>query len=223
MIVRAGRKNTIGLKVFPNEGIWWSNIENEATFAINTTVSLLVNLGARVTNNRTKVMVQYGYTASTISLLGVYVTSFAHDPRKPSGVVKNIKPLRINHGDFSEDQQPAFKNIKAKKGKVKSHKALLTSLQMIGTKMNSQLEETLDPVVVNGWNEKLVHVWDVAASMAKVAGAENPVRSCIDELHCAVIVAKDVCSDFHIDNNNTSSFSIHAPFWIFIFALQTTQ
>ena len=40
------------------------------------------------------------------------------------------------------------------------HKALLTSLQMLGTKMNSQLEETLDPEVVNGCNKKLVCVWD---------------------------------------------------------------
>ena len=47
------------LTVFPNEGIWWSDIEKEATVAIDATVSLLGNLGARVTNDRTKTMVQY--------------------------------------------------------------------------------------------------------------------------------------------------------------------
>ena len=80
--------------------------------------------------------------------------------------------------------------------------------------MKSRLEETLDPAVVDGWNKKLLHVWDVAASVAQVAGAEVPVRLCIDGLHYAVIAAKDVCSDFHIDDNNTSSYA---------FALQTTQ
>ena len=135
-------------------------------------------------------MVQYGYTASTISLPGVYVTSFVHEPRKPGGAVKNIKPLKINHGIFAENQQPAFKNMKAKKDDVKMHEALLTSPQMLGTKMKSCLEETLDPAVVDGWNEKLLCVWDVAASVAQVAGAEVPVRSCIDGLHCAVIAAK---------------------------------
>ena len=116
------------LKVFPNEGFWWSNIEKEASVAIDATVSLLSSLGARVTNDRTKTMVQYGYTASTISLLGVYVTSFTHDPRKPGGAVKNIKPLRINHGIFEEKQKPAFDNIKVKKDEVKMHKELLTLL-----------------------------------------------------------------------------------------------
>ena len=90
------------LKVFPNEGFWWSNIEKEASVAINATVALLGSSGARVTNDRTKTMVQYGYTASTISSPGVYVTSFAHDPRKPGGAVKNIKALRINQGIFME-------------------------------------------------------------------------------------------------------------------------
>ena len=73
-------------------------------------------------------MVQYGYTASTISSLGVYVTSFMHDPRKPGSAVKNIKPLRINHGIFMENQQTAFDNIKAKKDEVKMHNALLALL-----------------------------------------------------------------------------------------------
>ena len=116
------------LKVFLNEGIWWSNIEKEAIVAINATVSLLGSLGARVTNDRTKTMAQYRYTASTISSLDVYVTSFMHEPRKPGSAVKNIKPLRINHGIFMENQQPAFKNIKAKKDEVKMHEALLTLL-----------------------------------------------------------------------------------------------
>ena len=195
------------LKLFPNEGFWWSNIEKEASVAIDATVSLLGSSGARVTNDRTKTMVQYGYTASTISSLGVYITSFTHDPRKPGGAVKNIKPLRINQGVFAENQQPAFKNIKAKKDKVKMHKALLTSLQMLGNKMKLHLEETLDHAFVDGWKKKLLRVWDVAASAAQ----EVPVRSSIDGLHCVVIVAKDVCSDFHIDDNNTSSYACPIP------------
>ena len=64
------------LKVFLNEEFWWSNIEKEASVAIDATVSLLGSSGARVTSNMTKTMVQYRYTASTISLQGVYVTSF---------------------------------------------------------------------------------------------------------------------------------------------------
>ena len=199
------------LKVFPNERFWWSDIEKEASVAINATVSLLGSSGARVTNDMTKTMVQYRYTASTISSPGVYVTSFAHDPRKPGGAGKNIKPLRINQGIFVENQQPAFENIKVKKDEVKMHEALLTSLQMLGNKMKLHLEETLDPVFVDGWNEKLLHVWDVAASMVQVTGTEVPVRSCIDGLHCVVIAAKDVCSDFHIDNNNTSSYACPIP------------
>ena len=199
------------LKVFPNEGFWWSNIEKEASVAIDATVSLLSSSGARVTNDRTKTMVQYRYTASTISSPGVYITSFVHDPRKPGSAVKNIKPLRINQGVFVESQQPAFENIKVKKDEVKKHEVLLTSLRMLGNKMKSRLEETLDPVFVDGWNEKLLHVWDVAASVVQVAGAEVPVRSCIDGLHCAVIAAKDVCSDFHIDDNNTSSYACPIP------------
>ena len=118
------------LKVFPNEGFWWSDIEKEASVAIDATVALLSSSGARVSNDRMKTMVQYGYTASTISLLGVYITSFVHDPRKPGGAVKNIKALRINQGIFTENQQSAFKNIKAKKDEVKMHEALLTSLRM---------------------------------------------------------------------------------------------
>ena len=98
-----------------------------------------------------------------------------------------------------------------KKDKVKMHEALLTSLRMLGNKMKSRLEQSLDPAFVKGWNEKLLRVWDVAASMAQVAGAEVPVRSCIDGLHCAVIAAKDVCSDFHIDDNNTSSYACPIP------------
>ena len=43
---------------------------------------------------------------------------------------------------------------------------------MLGNKMKSRLEQSLDPAFVKGWNEKLLHVWDVAASMAQVAGAE---------------------------------------------------
>ena len=82
---------------------------------------------------------------------------------------------------------------------------------MRGNKMKSCLEESLGPALVDGWNEKLLHVWDVAASMVQVEGAEVPVRSCIDGLHCAVIVAKDVCSDFHIDDNNTSSYTCPIP------------
>ena len=82
---------------------------------------------------------------------------------------------------------------------------------MLGTKMKSCLEESLDPVLVDGWNEKLLCVWDVAASVVQVAGAEVPVRWCIDGLHCAVIVAKDVCSDFHIDDNNTSLYTCPIP------------
>ena len=116
------------LKVFLNEGFWWSNIEKEASLAIGATVALLGSLGARVTNDRMKTMVQYGYTASTISLVGVYITSLMHDPRKLGGAVKNIKALRINHGNFAENQQPAFENIKAMKDEVKMHKALLSSL-----------------------------------------------------------------------------------------------
>ena len=69
------------LKVFPNEGFWWSDIEKEASVAIDATVALLGSLGARATNDRTKTMVQYRCTASTISLLGVYITSFVHDHR----------------------------------------------------------------------------------------------------------------------------------------------
>ena len=112
----------------------------------------------------------------------------------------------------SENQQPAFNNIKAKKDKVKMHKALLTSLRrMLGNKMKLHLEKSLDPVMVDGWNGKLLCVWDVAASMAQVAGAEVPVRSCIDGFHCAVIVAKDICSVFHIDDNNTSSYTCPIP------------
>ena len=91
------------LKVFPNEGFWWSNIEKEASVAFDATVSLLGSSGAKVTNDRAKTMVQYGYTASTISLPGVYVTSFTHDPRKPGSAVKNIKPLRINKSIFTEN------------------------------------------------------------------------------------------------------------------------
>ena len=105
-----------------------ANIEKEASVAIDATVALLGSSGARATNDRTKTMVQYGYTASTISLPGVYLTSFVHDHRKPGGAVKNIKALRINQGIFAENQQPAFENIKAKKDEVKSHEALLTSL-----------------------------------------------------------------------------------------------
>ena len=178
----------------PTTCIWRgrSDIEKEAIVAINATVSLLGNLGTRVTNNRMKTMVQHGYTASTISLPGVYVTTFVHDPRQPGGAVKKTKPLRINHIIFLENQKLALENIKA------------TSLWMLGTKMKSQLEEALHPVVVNGWNKKLVHVWDVDASVAKVAGAEISVRSCINELHCTVFAPKDVCSDFHIDDNNNS-------------------
>ena len=118
------------LKVFPNEGFGWSDIEKEASVAIDATVALLSSSGARVTNDRTKTMVQYRYTASTISLPGVYITSFVHDPRKPGSAVKNIKALRINQGVFAENQQPAFDNIKAKKDEVKMHEALLTSLWM---------------------------------------------------------------------------------------------
>ena len=199
------------LKVFLNEGFWWSDIEKEASIAINATVALLGSSGARATNDRTKTMVQYGYTASTISLPGVYLTSFMHDHRKPCGAVKNIKALRINQGIFTENQQPAFENIKAKKDEVKMHEALLTSLWMLGNKMKSRLEQSLDPAFVKGWNEKLCHIWDVAASVAQVAGAEVPVRSCIDRLHCAVIAATDVCSDFHIDDNNTSSYACPIP------------
>ena len=121
-------------------------------------------------------MVQYGYTASTISSPGVYVTSFAHDPRKPGGAVKNIKALRINQGIFAENQQPAFENIKVKKDEVKMHEVLLTSLQMHGNKMKLRLEQSLDPAFVKGWNKKLLCVWDVVASVAQVAGAEVPVR-----------------------------------------------
>ena len=73
--------------------------------------------------------------------------------------------------------------------------------------MKSCLEESLDPVLVDGWNKKLLHVWE----LAQVAGAEVPVRSCFDGLHCAVIVAMDVCSDFHIDDNNTSSYACPVP------------
>ena len=43
---------------------------------------------------------------------------------------------------------PAFKNIKAKKDEVKLHKALLTLLQMLGNKMKSRLEQSLDPAYV---------------------------------------------------------------------------
>ena len=82
---------------------------------------------------------------------------------------------------------------------------------MLINKMKSCLEKSLDPVMVDGCNEKLLCAWDVAASMAQVAGAEVPVRSCIDRLHCAVIAAKDVCSDFHIDDNNTSSYACPIP------------
>ena len=180
------------LKVFPNEGFWWSDIKKEASVAINATVALLSS-------------------NCTISSLGVYRTSFTHDHRKPGGAVKNIKALRINQGIFAENQQPAFENIKAKKDEVKSHEALLTLLQMVGNKMKSRLEQSLDPAFVKEWNEKLLCVWDVAASMAQVAGAEVPVRLCIDGLHCAVIAAKDVCTDFHIDDNNTSSYACPVP------------
>ena len=45
----------------------------------------------------------------------------------------------------------------------------------------------------------------------KVAGAEVPVRLCIDELYCAVIAENDACSDFHIGDNNTSSYACPIP------------
>ena len=209
------------LKVFPNEGFWWSNIEKEASVAIDATVALLGSLGARVTNDRTKTMVQYGYTASTISSPGDYITSFAHDTRKPGGAVKNIKALRINQGIFTENQQPALKSIKAKKDEVKMHEALLTSLRMLGNKMKSRLEQSLDPTFVKGWNKKLLCVWDVAASVVQVAGAEVPVRLCIDGLHCAVIVGRMYAVIFTL--TTAIPLHTHAPFLIFIFALQTTQ
>ena len=130
--IRGTREEHNVLKVFPNEGFWWSNIKKEASVAIDATVALLGSSGARATNDRTKTMVQYGYTASTISSPGVYLTSFTHDHRKPGSAVKNIKALRINQGIFAENQQPAFENIKAKKDEVKLHEALLTSLRMLG-------------------------------------------------------------------------------------------
>ena len=122
------------LKVFLNEGFWWSDIKKEASVAIDATVALLSSSGARTTNDRTTTMVQYGYIACTISLPGVYLTSFVHDHRKPGSAVKNIKALRINQGVFTENQQPAFENIKVKKDEVTSHEALLTSCECLAIK-----------------------------------------------------------------------------------------
>ena len=56
--------------------------------------------------------------------------------------------IENNQGIFTENQQPAFENIKAKKDKVKLHKVLLTLLQMLGNKMKSRLEQSLDPAFV---------------------------------------------------------------------------
>ena len=77
--------------------------------------------------------------------------------------------------------------------------------------MRAQMEECLYPGIMNEWNKRLVWVWDVATSVANTAGTEVPVRSSIDELHCAVIAAKTVCSSFHIDDNNASLYACPVP------------
>ena len=82
---------------------------------------------------------------------------------------------------------------------------------MLSNEMKLCLEKSLDPAMVDGWNEKLLCVWDVAASAEEVAGAEVKVRFCIDRLHCVLIATKDVCSDFHIDDNNTTSYACPIP------------
>lgn len=202
------------LTVLPNSEGWVKQINDDISAAVPK-IDRLLGGHKHTGKDRTQTMIQYGYTGQCPSSLGVYVSNLQHDVQTKMGSPKNLTLLRVNRGMFSENNPDLPCEIpKENLSRIDDgphHLRLLQCLRGLGKSLAQQYRELLHPLQKEAVDDNLVRVWDCAASLANIACAEKPVRSAIDNLHCAVVSAMVGCTPFHQDDKNASSFVCNVP------------